>query len=42
VNWLMRAALASLSVGAGAIHVVMVPSHASEWMAEAVAFAFAG
>lgn len=34
--------VAVLVAAAGAIHLVMVPSHASEWMAEGVAFAVAG
>jgi len=37
-----RALLAVLLVAAGAIHLVMVPSHASEWLPEGVAFAVAG
>lgn len=38
----VRVALASASAGAGAIHLAMAPSHASEWLAEGVAFALAG
>jgi hypothetical protein len=38
----LQVALASLSLGAAAIHLVMVPSHADEWLAEGIAFAFAG
>ena len=34
--------LASLLVGAAAIHFAMVPSHASEWLAEGIAFAVVG
>ena len=34
--------LAVLSTAAGVIHISMVPSHAGEWMAEAVAFAVVG
>jgi hypothetical protein len=37
-----RAALASLSVGAAVIHLVMVPSHLGEWTAEGVAFVVVG
>src|SRR3954453_10866666 len=33
---------ASLSIGAGVIHLVMVPSHAGESLAEGVGFALAG
>ena len=38
----IRAALASLSFGAGAIHLAMATSHAGEWLAEGVVFAIAG
>lgn len=34
--------LAVLSAAAGAIHLAMTPAHASEWMAEGVAFAAVG
>ncbi len=37
-----RVLLASLSAAAGAVHLVMVPSHARLWVAEGVAFALAG
>jgi hypothetical protein len=42
LSWPMRVALASMSLGAAGIHLVMVPSHADEWLAEGIAFAFAG
>ena len=38
----MRVALASMSFGAGAIHLAMATSHAGEWLAEGVVFALAG
>ena len=38
----MRVALASLSFGAGAIHLAMATSHAGEWLVEGVVFAIAG
>ena len=34
--------LASLAAAAGVVHLVMVPSHAGEWLPEGVAFAVAG
>lgn len=34
--------LATLSAGAGAIHLAMVPSHADEWLLEGVLFAITG
>ena len=34
--------LATLLAAAGAIHLVMVPSHAQEWMPEGIGFALAG
>jgi hypothetical protein len=37
-----RVLLAALSLGAGVIHLVMVPSHASEWLPEGIGFAVAG
>ena len=37
-----RALLATLLAAAGAIHLVMVPSHAQEWMPEGIGFALAG
>lgn len=37
-----RVLLASLSCAAGAIHLVMVPSHAADWTAEGIAFALVG
>jgi hypothetical protein len=42
LSWPMRMALASLSLGAAGIHLVMVPSHADEWLPEGIAFALAG
>ena len=43
-TWAYRCALrsASLSFGAGAIHLAMATSHAGEWLAEGVVFAIAG
>ena len=38
----VRAVLASLAAGAGAIHLAMAPSHAGESLAEGVAFAAGG
>lgn len=37
-----RVLLAALSAGAGAIHLVMVPSHVQEWAPEGYAFALVG
>jgi hypothetical protein len=37
-----RVLLATLSAGAGAIHLAMVPSHANQWLPEGIAFALAG
>jgi hypothetical protein len=41
-GWSTRVLLAACSLGAASIHLAMVPSHASEWYAEGLAFAFAG
>ncbi len=38
----LRVVLASALLGAAGIHFAMVPSHASEWVAEGIAFAIAG
>ena len=38
----VRVLLATLLAAAGAIHLVMVPSHAQEWMPEGIGFALAG
>jgi hypothetical protein len=37
-----RVLLATLAAAAGVIHLVMVPSHAGEWLPEGIAFAAAG
>src|SRR3954449_3275932 len=37
-----RGLLAVLSIGAGTIHLVMVPAHAGEWLPEGLAFALSG
>jgi hypothetical protein len=37
-----RAILAVLSMGAAVIHLVMVPTHAGEWLPQGIAFALAG
>ncbi|MET0726750.1 MAG: hypothetical protein ABWZ76_00460 [Acidimicrobiales bacterium] len=42
LSWPARVLLAALSLGAASIHLAMVPSHASEWLAEGVGFALAG
>jgi hypothetical protein len=38
----VRAVLAACLVGAAAIHLAMVPSHADEWLPEGIAFALTG